>query len=449
MSESLALGAGSRPETAQASPPVRWWRSSPYALPLYALGLWGRRLVPLVLWFTAGKLGRFGLLVAGSEFSHGSFRQWRLAGVMFLFIVMVMLGMIVVVGMLHTLRGVLAETRARRDAGEEDESLLDRAGRALIAFVAVYLAWGFQTADWREFADADMERYAVQYDKYVAAQLDSAHPTPPVKPDAGENLVLDVRIAVIFTAVALVVRYVLSALHARRGGSRLAFGVAFFELAYTFYGAVLVFAFAQGRSAWLEERVVTGWWNERWAALEKAVPGWQAAMEWLGEVRPHITEALVQPLVWLTLVILVYGAYSEDGRDVVRGTSLEQAADAVRRRTHRLTRRGVGMFMARTGLDRWPPVLNALRLTLRGGAPLITVMCLCYTLLHVGMDYAERGVYYLIGTAHRQLDWQVYQIPVGFGRDLVFTTLTLCLFAATYDIAASRQRTKRSVSVGE
>lgn len=451
MSESLALGAGSP----QASSAVRWWRRSPYGLPLYTLAIWGRRLVPLVLWFTLGELGRFGLLVAGSELSHGSFRQWRLAGVMLVFIVMVMLGMIVTVGMLHSLRGVLTETRARRSEGGEDEPLLTGLGRAIIVFVAIYLAWGWQTADAREFADADMERYADQYDTYTAALVNSAlgtgqgTPAEPVRPDAGTNLLLDLKVAIVFTALAMVARYVLSALHERRGGAKLAFGVAFCELAYTFYGAVLVFTFAEDRSAWLGRRVATAWWNDHWAALEEAVPGWRTAMEWLAGMRPHIVEGLVVPLTWLTLAILVYGAYSEDGRALIRGTSLEQAAGAVERRTHRLTRRGTRVLFVRAGLDRWPPVLNALRLTLRGGAPLFTVMCLCYMLLHVGADYAERGVYYLIGAAHRQLEWEVYQIPVHFGRDLLFTTLTLCLLAATFDVAATRQRAKRSVSRGE
>ncbi|MBB5625103.1 hypothetical protein [Sphaerisporangium krabiense] len=453
MSDSLTLGAGSRPATVQASP--RWWRRSPYGLPMYAAELWLRRLVPLVLWFSAGELGRFGLLTAGSQLSHGSLREWRLAAVMVIFILMVMLFMVVTVGMLHSLRGALTETRVRRAGGEEPEPLLTGLGRAIIVFVAIYLAWGWQTADAREFSDADMERYAVQYDVYQAKLImnalagNGAKPAEPVRPDAGTNLVLDLKVALICTAVALVARYVLSALHERRGGRRLAFGVAFCELAYTFYAAAILVTFADERSAWVGRRAVTTWWNERWAALEETVPGWQGAMEWLGDARPHMVAALLVPLTWLTLAILVYGAYSEDARALIRGTAADRAADALENRTHRMTRRGAGMLVTRAGLDRWPPVLHALRLTLRAGAPLFTVMCLCYVLLTVAADYAERGAYYLIGTAHRQLWWEAYQIPVHFARDLLFTTLTLCLFAATFDIAAARQRAKRSVSAGE
>ncbi len=450
----MALGAGSPRAAAHATTGVRWWRRSAYGLPLYTLAIWTRCLVPLVLWFTVGKLGRFGLLVAGSELSHGSFRQWRLAGVMLVFVAMVMLGMVVTVGMLHSLRGALTELRARREEGERDEPLSAGLGRAIIVFVAIYLAWGWQTADARDFADADMERYADQYDTYTAALVNNAlghgdAPAKPVPPDAGTNLVLDLKVAVAFTAVALVARFVLSAFHERRGGTRLAFGVAFCELAATFYGAVLLVTLAGDRSAWLRERVATAWWDEHWAALEAAVPGWRTAAEWLGQVRPDLTEAVVVPLTWLTLAILVYGAYSEDGRALVGGTPLERVTAAAEERTHPLTRRGFGLLLSRTGLDRWPPVLNALRTTLRGGAPLFAVMCLCYAGLRVGADYAERGAYHLIGTAHRQLEWEIYQIPVRFGRELLFTTLTLCLFAAAFDVAATRQRAKRGISPGE
>ncbi|MFO7253820.1 MAG: hypothetical protein DIU60_024020, partial [Actinomycetes bacterium] len=48
--------------------------------------------------------------------------------------------------------------------------------------------------------------------------------------------------------------------------------------------------------------------------------------------------------------------------------------------------------------------------------------------------------------AHRQLEWEVYQIPVRFGVELLFMTLLLCLLAATFDLAAMRQRLNSSTS---
>ncbi len=428
---------------------------SPYALPVHAVRLWVRCLLPLSIWCSVGELLRFGLVVAGSELSHGSGREWRLAGVMFLFTVMVMLTMIVTIGMLHSLRGALMETRARREEGdEEDEPFFGGIGRAIVAFAAVYLAWGWYVDDARRFADADMERYAEQYDEYQAALLNQvladvqgkAPPAAPVPPDAGTNLIMDVRTALIFMAAAFVLRYVVALLYARRGGRALALALAFCELAFAFYGLAVI-AQTSGMSAeWLGERAFSHWWDDTWAGLETAIPGWEAFWGVVDEARPHVAGVVIQTLIWLTLTILVFGAYSEDARDLVRGTRLERAGALVEERTHSLTRRGLGHLTVRLGWDKWPPLLNAVRFVVRGGAPLLAMACLCYVAIAIAAGYAERGAYHLIGTAHRQLDWEVYQIPVRFAVDLLSMTLLLCLMAAAFDLSATRQRLNSSTS---
>ena len=83
---------------------------------------------------------------------------------------------------------------------------------------------------------------------------------------------------------------------------------------------------------------------------------------------------------------------------------------------------------------------------MRGGAPLFAMACLCYTALRLALGYVERGLYYLIGTDHRQLYWEVYQIPVHFVVDLLYMTLLLCIMAATFDLSAMRQRLNSSTS---
>jgi hypothetical protein len=432
---------------------------SPYALPLHTLRLWGRCLLPLVIWYGVGQLARFGLLVAGSELSHGSWREWRLAGVMFLFVIMVMLAMVVTVGMLHSLRSALLEMRARgREGAEESEPFFTGLGRAIVVFAGVYVAWGWYVDDARQFADADMERYAEQYDKYFATQLTNSLAgldgksastlTKPVPPDAGTNLIMDFKIALIFMAIAFVLRYVAATAYDRRGGRGLALGVAFCELAFTFYGVAVVVQSTNSSTSWMGNRAVSHWWNDLWTGLAGRIPGWDGFWGLLDDVRPHFFDAIVHPLTMLTLTILVFGAYSDDARELIKGTRLEQATEFVEDRTHTLTRRGLGKLIVRMGWDKWPPLLNALRLTVRGGAPLFAVMCLCYVLLSVGADYVERGAYYFIGTAHRQLEWELYQIPVRFGVGMLFTTLTLCLFAATFDLSATRQRLNSRVSSG-
>jgi hypothetical protein len=453
MSGSSGLATVSRGEPAdETRNRPKAWLLSPYALPLHTLRLWVRCLLPMAIWFSVGELLRFGLTVAGSEFAHGPGREWRLAGVMFLFIVMVMATMIVTIGMLHSLRGALMEIRARRAEGtDEREPFVGGVGRAIVPFATVYLAWGWFVDDAREFADADMERYAEQYDRYQAQLITNAlngngNTTPPEPPDAGLNLVMDFRIALVFTVVAFILRYLVVLFHERRGGTALAFLVAFFEITFTFYSlAVIVESSAMGKN-WLADRTVARWWNDTWDRLEESIPGWEAFWGTIGEIRPHLGGVVVQTLIWLTLAILVFGPYSEDVRDVIKGTRLERVSTFVEERTHELTRRGASQLTVRLGLDKWPPLLHALRFIVRGGAPLFAMACLCHVALTVGVGYAERGAYYLIGTAHRQLEWEVYQIPVRFGVELLFMTLLLCLLAATFDLAAMRQRLNSSTS---
>ncbi|MFO7253459.1 MAG: hypothetical protein DIU60_022170, partial [Actinomycetes bacterium] len=91
-----------------------------WSLPWRTVRLAGRCLLPLLIWFSLGRLLRFGLLVGGTEMSHGDWQQVRYGLTMLVFIVMVMLSMIVTIGMFHAVRGELTEMRLRRAEGERD-----------------------------------------------------------------------------------------------------------------------------------------------------------------------------------------------------------------------------------------------------------------------------------------------------------------------------------------
>jgi hypothetical protein len=146
------------------------------------------------------------------------------------------------------------------------------------------------------------------------------------------------------------------------------------------------------------------------------------------------------PLAWLTVGILVYGAYAEDTQTTIRGTRLETTA-AHLQRTHSLTRQALTKLTAGwTG--RWIPLINSLRLTAGGGAPLFGVFALCYVGLQIGGDYLARAGRYLTASDQPYL-WFVTDVPVDFVTNLLVTTLTMCLLAATFDLAATRTRLGR------
>ncbi|MEV5413336.1 hypothetical protein AB0K60_31450 [Thermopolyspora sp. NPDC052614] len=407
---------------------------SVWSLPWRTVRLAGRCVLPLLVWFSFGELVRFGLLVGGTELSHGSFPQLRYALTVPVFIVMVLISLIVVIGMLYSLRGELTEMRARRAEGG-DEDFLGGLSRAIIPYVALYLAWGWHIDDVREFAEIDIERQSGDLG-YLGAWADFA--TGKSQGTATGLIGLTFTNALIIMAAAFVLRFVFLTWHDRRGSKVAALATAFCELTFFYYGVQVVV----GRQAWLDERVIITWWNDAKQTAAANVPGWQAVTDFLGEVWPFVWDALVLPGAWLTVAILVYGAYSEDMRTAITGTRLEtgvtRAEEALARRTHALTRQGLSRFFGRWA--HWMALANTVRLTVRGGAPLFGLFLVCFAAIQIAEGYLWRGMVYLIGGDHPLLYWNVLFVPMEFVRDFIITVLTVCLFAATFDLAATRGR---------
>lgn len=402
---------------------------SPYALPLHVFRIAATCALPLIIWFSLGRLVRWALLLLAATLSHGSWYQARLVVVMFLFTLVVMTSLATIAGMLYVVREALMETRARREAGEGRESLFGALNRTALVFAGIYLTWGFVTQDVRDFMEIDLRR---QPDRILVDAF------------AGEDsgvmaglINLDVKVSL----VAMVVAYVIKTLFGRRheAGSGRFSGIlaAFGELAFVFYGINALQTIVGARSDWLGGRVAVAAWHDWTEQAKASVPGWEQVTGFIGDVWPYVVDALVVPLAWLTVGILVYGAYAEDTWTTIRGTRLERAAVHVER-THKLTRLALSKLSA-GWTERWIPLLNSLRLTVRGGAPLFGLFALCYVGLQLGGDYLGRAGRYLVAFDEPYI-WFVTYVPVGVVVDLLVTTLTMCLIAATFDLAASRRR---------
>jgi hypothetical protein len=417
---------------------------SVWSLPWHTLRLAGRCLLPLVMWYAAGQLVRFGLLVGGTEISHGSMRDLRLVLTMLVFIIMVMANLIVSVGMFHTLRGALSEIRARRADGEEDEGFVASLSRVLIPFVALYLSWGWDLDDLRAFLTTDIKRQSGEKG-YLGAFVDvtTGHVTDTAR--GLTSLSFSVTLSVMIAA--FVARYFFTLWHERQGSRPAAIAVAFCELAFFYYGAQVV----ASRGTWLGSRNAMSWWNDLIGDLELRVPGWEAFWNAVGAIKPYAWDALVLPAAWLTVAILMYGAYAEDAGTVIKGTKLEatasQAGEAFATRTHSLTRRTLTRFFGRWG--HWVPIAHTVRLAVRGGAPLFGMFVLCFVAIKIGEGYAGRGLEYLAGNDHPLLYWDVLFVPINFVVDLAVTVLTTCLLAATFDVAAGAERRRRAQALSE
>ncbi|RCG31741.1 hypothetical protein DQ384_09385 [Sphaerisporangium album] len=417
---------------------------SVWSLPWQTLRLAGRCVLPLVMWYSAGQLVRFGLLVGGTEMSHGSMPDVRLALTMLVFIIMVMAGLIVSAGMFYSLRGSLWEMRARRADGDEPEGFVDGIGRVIIPFVVLYLSWGWYQQDVRDFVNIDIQRQSTQYG-YLGAFSDFG--TGQARDTAQGLIGLSYTTTLAVMIVAFVGRYFFTVWYERNQSRTAAFAVAFCELSFFYYGVQVVVS----RGDWVSGRMAYGWWQDLLGKLDLRVPGWETFWGLVGEVKPYAWDALVLPAVWLTVAILMYGAYAEDAGTVIKGTRLEttaaQAGAAITERTHSLTRRGLSRFFGRWG--HWVPIAHTVRLAVRGGAPLFGLFALCFAALHLGEGYARRGLEYLAGTDHPLQYWDVIFVPLDFSVDLVVTVLTTCLLAATFDIAASAERRRRAAAVSE
>lgn len=405
---------------------------SPYALPLHALRIAGKCALPLIAWFSAGQAVRYGLLYLGTEISHGDARQLRLVATIAVLTLIVMASMTVTAGMLWSVRGALWEMEARR-AGGEDERYWVSMNRVAPTFAVIYLTWGFQVEDARDFVQTD---FAHNIDDFFNTSIQGGQST------VGRGLIdLDWRISLVAMAVAFLLRALFSRMVERGTGTVSGLATAMSEFAFVFFGLNATLVLANLRSDWVSHRSAVSTTDKLIAQAEQNIPGWQAVWDAVGDVWPYVVDGVVIPLTWLTVAVLVFGTYADDTRALLRGTRLEKGIDrldATHSMTQKMITRGIGGFQ-----ERWVPLANSFRQTLTGGLALFGMMCLCYVALHVGAEYGLRGVRTLIGS---KIDWFWVAVgaPVEFVKELLVTTLTMSLLAAAFDIAATRGRLARA-----
>lgn len=402
---------------------------SPYSLPLHALRLAGNCALPLICWFAVGELAHYVLTYAAVEVAYGDWRQVRLVAVMTLLTLVILAAMTVTTGMLHALRGALWEIRARSEEGVADERFFRTLDRVAPAFAVLYLAWGFHVEDARDIFQMDLFHHF--YDQTEASWFGEDS-------DVGRGLTdLDWRVSLGAMVAMFGLKMLFAKLVEKGRGGFYGFAAAFSEFAFVFYGLNATVAFADARSEWVSHRSVVEGTQEVWAEAQESLPIWDAVTGWFGEIWPLFLDAVAVPLAWLTVAMLVFGAYSDETRSLVKGTRLERGVDRLED-SHDLTQRS---FDQVTGgfKDRWLPLANSLRTVFRAGAPLFGMMCLCYVGVMVAGEYADRGIRHLVGT---EAEWVwTYQGPVlHFVQQMVVSVLTMALLAATYDIAATRAR---------
>ncbi|WP_219462181.1 hypothetical protein [Nonomuraea rhizosphaerae] len=411
---------------------------SPFSLPVHALRLAGRCLLPLVLWYSAAQAARWALLYGATEISHGDWRQVRLIVSIAMLTLVVLISMTMITGMFLSLRRVSWEGRARLAAGQSPEPFWRSLNRIGPAFAVIYLAWELHLQDARDYQQVELF-HNVDSDFYKTIFNNIANNTSN-ETTYGRGLVdLDWR----WSLAAMVVTFGLRVLFGRmaeQGSGRLSgVAAAFAEFSFVFCGLNALFNFTSARLDWAEHRAVSESTTQLWDHAKETVPGWDAFWTWLGATKPYILDALAVPLTWLAIAVLVFGAAAvDDTRRAVRGAGrLERGVERLED-SHQVTQKAmervVGGFQ-----ERWVPVVNAFRITLRAGATLFGLMCLIYVGLHVGFDYLDRVIRTVIGS-YQPYFWYVLDWPLVFLKDMIVTILSFATLAATFDIAATRAR---------
>ncbi|MFG1941544.1 hypothetical protein [Nonomuraea sp. NPDC048826] len=402
---------------------------SPFSLPAHTLRIAGKCALPLILWFAAGEVVRYVLLYAGTEVAYGEWRQVRLVAVMTLLTLVVLAAMTVTTGMLHSLRGALWEIRARAADGIEDERFFRTLDRMAPAFAVLYLAWGFHTEDARDFQQMDLLHHF--YDMTEAQWFgEETH--------VGASLAdLDWRVSLGAMGVTFLLKLLFAKLVEKGKGRFYGFAAAFSEFGFVFYGLNATVAFADARAEWTDSRAAVVGTRQALETAKETVPAWEAFTDAFGAFWPLFLDAVAIPLAWLTVAMLVFGAFSDEKRTLVKGTLLEKGVERLES-SHDITQKSFD-HVTSGFMDRWLPLANSLRMIVKGGAPLFGMMCLCYVVLTVGSRYADRAVRTLIGS---EIDWAWMYVgaPVWFLRELLVTSLTMALLAATFDLAATRAR---------
>jgi hypothetical protein len=363
-------------------------------LPVAALRLAGRYFVPLALWFSAGAIARYLLIQGISRLGHGSHPEIRRAVVLLPLSVTVLVALVVTIGMMFTLGRGLAVIH------DPAEPYVTAIGRTLFPFVLIYLGWNLYTEDLREVLRADAQRLA-----------DAGNAM-----NAGNLLDVPIVVCLVVAGVAWALRFVCERRYETRPGRVLEVLIAFFEVNFTLYALYSVVQLVRDVQHWIAGRV---FWHAITGAVSLPGPG-------------PVQDALVLPLVWLAIAAIVFGLEMRD-REAIRGTPLEKIPDRLAGRRRRLAE-----LASRSMREKYVPVVHAVRLVFRAGAPAFAWFCLCYVAIGALLDRLQRVVVVLIGPDHTVRFWNLALTPIEFGHRLLYEILRLALLAAMFDLVMRR-----------
>lgn len=395
---------------------------SPIRLPWTTLRLAGRYLLPLAAWFSAGQALHWVIIWFGVIIGHGGMHQLRVTAVLALLVLLAMVTVTVPILMLHSMRRGVGVVR---DAADRD-GLATVISRAMLPFVIIYFAWHMITQDASAFARRDIEQHWTQF--YTSPD-----------PNAGMLFFgLSFPVALGIAIGCYYARALFELLANRREHRGFPVIAAFFETGFNVFGIFSVAKIVTGGYDWIDHRQIMTTLSDFFTAVADAIPGWRAFWGMVVDSWPNFQDAVMLPLLWLTLASVVYGRRLHEERETAQGTRLERMYDKYDSMSafHRWM-----LDHVLTGIrERWSPIGGATRLAIRAGAPAVGVFCLCYVAADALTAYGARAIVEAIGYQQDAAVWGPIMVPINFLRDLARSVLQMALLAAMFDLAVRHER---------
>ncbi|GAB3494285.1 hypothetical protein [Nocardiopsis coralliicola] len=404
--------------------------SAPFAarLPLYALDLARRYWAPLLcVWFLADFLHRMALRGMAKLSGFEPVLGYAVLGIVLL---LQLAGYIV---MFHLLRPALPNVDAeyrrmragegRRTIGEAERNVVDAVAMAILPFLIFYSAWDLLAEEFRQFLTTAVNDQGLD----TLFDLGAVEMTGPL-------------LAIALGAFGL--RALFEHLYNRSGNKAAGVATALFESTWMFLGVFTVVQMATSFWTWMSGRAAAvavhdaamgtlAWFNELVfpLPLQAAVLGAVTAAATVWEM---LKGAFVEPVLWLTITAVIYGAqmdrYSGLFRRGSRADRMEQA----------LTRKGPfkagARWLRRDAADKYVPFLNAFRFILGVSPVFYLSFSLYYVLLELGFDWMERGIYTAVGPGEFLGFWWPWLEPMEIALEAVKYLLRICLLAAAFEL---------------
>lgn len=319
----------------------------------------------------------------------------------------------------------------RATLAEREHRIVDAVAMAILPFLIFYSAWGLFAEEFREFSLGVVNAEGLTgMNKFMFEEL-------------GWPL------AIAFGAWSL--RAVCERLYERTDNKWLGILTAVFEATWMFFAVFSVSAVTGTAKDWVADRVVLAEVQHalvdsmRWLEGVTSLPfpeTYAALVTAVGQGWGHLKEALIAPLLWLTIVSVVYGAEVDKSEPLFRkGSRADEHAQRVSRVTPKVVK-GIGQFAGRDVREKYVPFLNALRFVLRVSPVFVLTFCLYYTLLDLGFGWLDRGIYVLVGPAEFLEWWWPWLFPIEFAVDAVHEVVRVCLLAATFELTLRRVSTR-------